>query len=123
MRNTLLRTYQSYIVTIILLLLLKLIYCINRDYHNDAAVRVEAIVLLYKIINNPDLNYAAEIMPLMVDMLEKHKERRYFKDSQLHKLKYRLMQSLLILEPVLNEVREYSVFCLIVKQNFQDLIS
>ncbi|XP_029666388.1 uncharacterized protein LOC115237466 [Formica exsecta] len=73
------------------------------DHNNDAAVRAEATVLLHKIINHLELNYAAVIVPLILEILEKYKNKRYFNDSYLHKLKHRLMQILLILEPVLTE--------------------
>ncbi|XP_050458983.1 uncharacterized protein LOC126855407 isoform X2 [Cataglyphis hispanica] len=70
---------------------------------HDAAIRAEATVLLHKIISHLELNYAAVIVPLILAILEKYKNKRYFNDSYLHKLKHRLMQILLILEPVLSE--------------------
>ncbi|XP_070154969.1 probable methyltransferase TARBP1 [Polyergus mexicanus] len=73
------------------------------DHNNDAAVRAEATILLHKIISHLELNYAAVIVPLILEILEKYKNKRYFNDSYLHKLKHRLMQILLILEPVLTE--------------------
>lgn len=79
-------------------------YSINRDQNNDTAVRVLAIVLLHTMVSYQELNYAATIMPLILELLEKYKNKRYFKDSYIHNLKHRLMQILLILEPVLNDV-------------------
>jgi len=81
-------------------------YCTNRNYYNDTAIRAQAIVLLHRIINHPELNYTTKIIPLVFEIFEKFKNKRYFNDSYIHKLKHRLMQTLLILEPVLNEVCE-----------------
>jgi len=81
-----------------------LIFFINRDHNNDAAIRAEAIILLHRIISNPELNYTTIFVRLILDVLEKNKTKRYFKDSPLHKLKHRIMQVLLILEPVLIKV-------------------
>ncbi|EZA56834.1 putative methyltransferase TARBP1 [Ooceraea biroi] len=73
------------------------------NYNNDAAVRAQATVVLHRIISYPELNYLTKIMSLILEILEKYKNKRYFNDSYLHKLKHRLMQILLILEPILNE--------------------
>ncbi|XP_011690186.1 PREDICTED: uncharacterized protein LOC105451442 isoform X2 [Wasmannia auropunctata] len=78
-------------------------HIVTLDYNNDAAIRAQAIILLHRIINNSESNYAATFVRLILDALEKNKTKRYFKDSPLHKLKHRIMQVLLILEPVLNK--------------------
>ncbi|XP_032671611.1 uncharacterized protein LOC116844322 isoform X2 [Odontomachus brunneus] len=69
------------------------------DHNNDAAVRALATILLHRTARNS----ATTVLPLIFEMLEKHKNKRYFNDSYIHKLKHRLMQILLILEPVMNE--------------------
>lgn len=91
----------------------------NRDHNNDAAIRAKAIVLLHKIINHLELNYATIIVPLILEILEKYKNKRYFNNSYIHKLKHRLIQILLILEPVLSEVSELSVYQLNLSSLFQ----
>lgn len=76
----------------------------NRDYNNDATVRAHATTLLHRIICRPDVNYATAVAPLIFETLEKYRNKRYFNDSYIHKLKHRLMQILLILEPVMSKV-------------------
>ncbi|KYN22698.1 putative methyltransferase TARBP1 [Trachymyrmex cornetzi] len=73
------------------------------DHNNDAAIRAEAVILLHRIISNPEFNYAASFGQSVLNELIKNKTKRYFKDSPLHKLKHRIMQILLILEPVLSK--------------------
>ncbi|KYN44609.1 putative methyltransferase TARBP1 [Trachymyrmex septentrionalis] len=73
------------------------------DHNNDAAIRAEAVILLHRIISNPECNCAASFGQSVLNELIKNKTKRYFKDSPLHKLKHRIMQILLILEPVLSK--------------------
>ncbi|KAL2737261.1 putative methyltransferase TARBP1 isoform X1 [Vespula maculifrons] len=71
------------------------------DNNNDAIVRAQAIVLLHKIITKKP-EYASIFLHSVLAELEKNKNKRYFKDSHLHRIKHRLIQILLVLEPVLN---------------------
>ncbi|EFN85513.1 Probable methyltransferase TARBP1 [Harpegnathos saltator] len=73
------------------------------DHNNDAAVRASAMIILHRIVSIPELNYVMTIVPLIFETLEEYKNKRYFNDSYIHKLKHRLMQILLILEPVMSK--------------------
>lgn len=73
------------------------------DYNNDAIVRAQATILLHKIITKKP-EYANTFLHFVLAELEKNKNKRYFKDSHLHRIKHRLVQTLLVLEPVLNMV-------------------
>ncbi|XP_014488611.1 PREDICTED: uncharacterized protein LOC106751882 isoform X2 [Dinoponera quadriceps] len=78
-------------------------HILTLDHNNDAAVRASATILLHRIVSYPVLNYATTVVPLIFEMLDKYRNKRYFNDSYIHKLKHRLMQILLILEPVMSE--------------------
>ncbi|XP_046830389.1 probable methyltransferase TARBP1 isoform X1 [Vespa crabro] len=71
------------------------------DYNNDAIVRAQATILLHKIITKKP-EYASIFLHSVLAELEKNKNKRYFKDSHLHRVKHRLIQILLVLEPLLN---------------------
>ncbi|XP_036151332.1 uncharacterized protein LOC105836856 isoform X3 [Monomorium pharaonis] len=77
------------------------------DHNNDAAIRAEAIVLLHKIINYSESDcvvaFADTHGQVLINALKTKKTNRYFNDSPLHKLKHRVMQILLILEPALSK--------------------
>ncbi|XP_012234605.2 probable methyltransferase TARBP1 [Linepithema humile] len=93
------------------------------DCSNDAEVRAQAIILLYKLIikdsriQNPGLDFAEISVSFILEILNKYRNKRYFNDSFIHKLKQRVMQILLILEPILNE--EHIV---LLQENIFDLI-
>lgn len=85
----------------------------NRDdefteicYTNDTAVRALATVLLYKIISRPESKDVETVLlySLICETLEKYGNKRYFNDSYTHKIKLRLTQILLILQPTMNKV-------------------
>ncbi|KAK2576673.1 hypothetical protein KPH14_005334 [Odynerus spinipes] len=71
------------------------------DHNIDATVRAQAVILLHKIITTKRENAQIFLHSVLAE-LEKSKNKRYFKDSHLHRVKHRLMQILLILEPVLD---------------------
>nr|XP_034196392.1 uncharacterized protein LOC117611961 isoform X2 [Osmia lignaria] len=73
------------------------------DYNNDTSVRALSIILLYKIIN-ADKEYASMLLPIVLQKLEKFRNKRYFNHSYIHKIKHRIMQILLILQPILNKL-------------------
>ncbi|XP_034196390.2 tRNA (guanosine(18)-2'-O)-methyltransferase TARBP1 isoform X1 [Osmia lignaria lignaria] len=73
------------------------------DYNNDNSVRALSIILLYKIIN-ADKEYASMLLPIVLQKLEKFRNKRYFNHSYIHKIKHRIMQILLILQPILNKL-------------------
>ncbi|KAL6253772.1 hypothetical protein P5V15_015576 [Pogonomyrmex californicus] len=80
------------------------------DNNNDIAIRAEAVILLHKIISHPEIKYVETFTRIVINALEQNKNRRYFKDSILHKLKHRLMQILLILEPILTAELTFLVY-------------
>lgn len=66
-------------------------------------MRAQATILLHKIITKKP-EYASIFLHSVLAELEKNKNKRYFKDSHLHRVKHRLIQILLVLEPLLNMV-------------------
>ncbi|KAI4486649.1 hypothetical protein M0804_006019 [Polistes exclamans] len=77
------------------------LHSLNIDYNIDATVKAHAVILFHKIITeNP--KYALIFWQLVSEELKKYTNKRYFKDSYLHRIKHRLMQILLLLEPLLN---------------------
>ncbi|XP_020300131.1 uncharacterized protein LOC109863885 isoform X2 [Pseudomyrmex gracilis] len=72
------------------------------DQSNDTAIRAQAVILLHKIVSHLKSNNVA-IVSCILEMLDKYKNKRHFNDSYIHKLKHRLMQILLMLEPVLSK--------------------
>ncbi|KOC69711.1 putative methyltransferase TARBP1 [Habropoda laboriosa] len=72
------------------------------DYNNEANIRATSVVLLHKIINE-DKKYASVFLPIILQKLEKYKNKRYFNHSYIHKIKHRIMQILLIIQPVLTK--------------------
>ncbi|OXU28380.1 hypothetical protein TSAR_002234 [Trichomalopsis sarcophagae] len=75
---------------------------INRQCNIDAAIRAAAVLQLIKALQNDNKN-AALLLPLILKKLLAIQKKRYFADSQLHRLKHRLMQILLILQPYLDQ--------------------
>ncbi|CAK9805252.1 Probable methyltransferase TARBP1 [Anthophora plagiata] len=72
------------------------------DYNNDANIRATSVVLLHRIINE-DETFASTFLPIILQKLEKYKNKRYFNHSYIHKIKHRIMQILLIMQPVLTK--------------------
>ncbi|XP_054004821.1 uncharacterized protein LOC128890398 isoform X1 [Hylaeus anthracinus] len=72
------------------------------DHNNEASIRILSVLLLHKIINT-DVKYASMFLPILLKKLEKYKNKRYFHHSYIHKIKHRIMQVLLILQPTLNK--------------------
>ncbi|XP_012146742.2 tRNA (guanosine(18)-2'-O)-methyltransferase TARBP1 isoform X1 [Megachile rotundata] len=91
------------------------------DYNNDTNVRALSIILLYKIIS-ANTEYASTFLPVVLQKLEKYRNKRYFNHSYIHKIKHRIMQILLILQPVLNKLdtitlEEYLCSSLLLESN------
>ncbi|XP_076181951.1 tRNA (guanosine(18)-2'-O)-methyltransferase TARBP1 [Ptiloglossa arizonensis] len=72
------------------------------DHNNDASIRILSVILLHRIISS-DKGYASIFLPMVLQKLEKYKNKRYFNHSYIHKIKHRIMQVLLILQPILNK--------------------
>ncbi|XP_015438417.1 PREDICTED: uncharacterized protein LOC107193477 [Dufourea novaeangliae] len=68
----------------------------------DASIRAVSFLLLHKIIT-ADVEFASAFLSLVLQKLEEYKNKRYFNHSYIHKIKHRLMQTLLILQPILKE--------------------
>nr|XP_033329687.1 probable methyltransferase TARBP1 isoform X1 [Megalopta genalis] len=73
------------------------------DHNSDASIRALSVTLLHKTIT-ADVKFASVFLPIVLQKLEEYKNKRYFNHSYTHKIKHRIMQTLLILHPILNEV-------------------
>lgn len=80
-----------------------------RQSNVDAAIRTVAIVQILKGLQ-ANTNNSAEFLRLVLAKLSVFGAKRYYADSQLHRLKQRLMQILLILQPALDRVRHFFHF-------------
>ncbi|XP_076749120.1 uncharacterized protein LOC143422408 [Xylocopa sonorina] len=74
---------------------MKAILC-NDDYY----IRAISAVMLHKIVSE-DRKYTKTFLQIILQKLEKYKNKRYFNHSYIHKIKHRIMQILLIIQPVL----------------------
>ncbi|XP_017761704.1 PREDICTED: uncharacterized protein LOC108551871 [Eufriesea mexicana] len=72
------------------------------DHSNDINIRAASVVLLHKIINE-DTEFASIFLPKILQKLDKYKHKRYFNHSYMHKIKHRIMQILLIIQPRLTK--------------------
>ncbi|XP_043584923.1 uncharacterized protein LOC122568806 isoform X1 [Bombus pyrosoma] len=72
------------------------------DHNNDANVRAASVILLHQIINE-DREFGSTFLPTILQKLEKYKNKRYFNHSYIHKIKHRIMQTLLIIQPILTK--------------------
>ena len=77
---------------------------------SDAAVRASAIEIILCLISSAKIWTQSLADQLVFDVLEKEKNpelrrTRYFGDSQTHRSKNRILQTLLILEPSISNVR------------------
>ncbi|XP_058801284.1 uncharacterized protein LOC131670013 isoform X2 [Phymastichus coffea] len=75
---------------------------LNRQCNVDVAVRAAAVIQLCKALDDNKEN-ANVLLPFILQKLSSIQSKRYFADSQLHRLKHRIMQTLLILQPHLNK--------------------
>lgn len=93
---------------ILLYIYFLLIFCfsLNRDYNNDVNIRAASVILLHQIINQ-DKKFGTIFLPNILQKLEKYKNKRYFNYSYIHKIKHRIMQILLIIQPILTKVTKY----------------
>ncbi|XP_076647010.1 tRNA (guanosine(18)-2'-O)-methyltransferase TARBP1 [Halictus rubicundus] len=73
------------------------------DHNNDGSIRALSVILLHRTIT-VDVEYATGFLPIVLQKLEEYKNKRYFNHSYIHKIKHRIMQILLVLQPILNEV-------------------
>lgn len=78
-------------------------FFLSRNHNLDSEVRARAVILIFKAITSVD-NYSSSFFPLVMAALRKFKGKRYFGDSNSHRIQQRLFQLLLILEPFLDEV-------------------
>ncbi|CAL7944642.1 unnamed protein product [Xylocopa violacea] len=69
-------------------------------HNDDYYIRAVSAVLLHKIISE-DRKYASMLLQIILQKLENYKNKRYFNHSYVHKIKHRIMQILLIIQPVL----------------------
>ncbi|XP_017876975.1 uncharacterized protein LOC108623164 [Ceratina calcarata] len=81
-------------------------YCLQNikiiDCNDDVNVRAMSVILLHKIINE-DKTYASTFLPRVLTKLEEYKNKRHFSNSYVHKIKHRIMQILLVIQPTLNK--------------------
>ncbi|KOX69854.1 putative methyltransferase TARBP1 [Melipona quadrifasciata] len=72
------------------------------DHNNDVNIRAASVILLHQIINQ-DKRFGTIFLPIVLQKLEKYKNKRYFNHSYIHKIKHRIMQILLIIQPILTK--------------------
>lgn len=77
-----------------------------RNISNDATIRAHAVTLLYKMITD-DQKHAVEMLPLLYAKLTESQTNQNLEDSQLHHLQNRIMQVLLVLQPMLEKVSRH----------------
>lgn len=75
-------------------------YLSNMNVNTTAATRAHAVTLLHKMITD-DPAHGVQLLPLFATQLNESQNKRYFGDSQMHRLKNRIMQVLLVLQPIL----------------------
>ncbi|XP_012266900.2 probable methyltransferase TARBP1 isoform X2 [Athalia rosae] len=78
----------------------------------NAAIRANAVILLHKMIIDEPL-HAVRLLPMMIAVLNEKQNKRYFGDSQIHRQKNRIMQVLLVLQPILEQVETATLYTLI----------
>ncbi|XP_076301824.1 tRNA (guanosine(18)-2'-O)-methyltransferase TARBP1 isoform X2 [Lasioglossum baleicum] len=72
------------------------------DHNNDGSIRALSVILLHKTIT-ADVEFATAFFPIVLQKLGEYKNKRYFNHSYTHRIKHRIMQILLVLQPILNE--------------------
>ncbi|XP_015607513.1 probable methyltransferase TARBP1 isoform X2 [Cephus cinctus] len=72
------------------------------SYNIDTVIRAKSTILLCKAIST-DSEVGATFLSLAARRLESFKNKRYFGDSHLHRIKHRIMQVFLLIVPVLDE--------------------
>lgn len=83
----------------------------RRDLIVDTAIRAQSAIILCNFMKSPNAaEFRANLLTDLLSLLGQNKNKRYFDNSHLHRLKHRVMQTLLILEPFLNEV-SYKLMC------------
>jgi hypothetical protein len=75
-------------------------------------IRAAAVIQLSNALHNDEEN-ASLFFPFIIKKLLTLQNKRYFANSQLHRLKHRILQILLILQPYLNKVFVKILFHLI----------
>lgn len=79
------------------------------NYNNDGEIRARGIILLHRAVCENE-EFASECFHDTVKILKKYKSKRYFADSNSHRIQQRICQVLLILEPSLNPVNILSSY-------------
>ncbi|XP_012273823.1 probable methyltransferase TARBP1 isoform X2 [Orussus abietinus] len=71
----------------------------------NTTVRARAVILLHNILcQNSDCGL--KILPLVIEKLEESTGKRYYGDSYLHRIKHRLLQVLLLIEPMIHKAED-----------------
>ncbi|KAK0181432.1 hypothetical protein PV327_003720 [Microctonus hyperodae] len=70
----------------------------------DVLFRAECILLLLRVMNSVGAQYfSVNTVLFFTSILVNLKNKRYFADSNIHRIKHRVMQLLLIIQPLLDE--------------------
>ncbi|XP_043464072.1 uncharacterized protein LOC122499663 isoform X2 [Leptopilina heterotoma] len=72
------------------------------NYNIDSEIRARGIILLHRAVCENE-EFAIVIFHHALKIFKKYKDKRYFADSNSHRIQQRICQILLILEPILNE--------------------
>lgn len=77
-----------------------------QNYNSDNEIRARGIILLHRAIC-VDENFVTEFFHSLMKNLMRFKGKRYFADSNSHRIQQRIFQCLLIMEPILNLVNNF----------------
>ncbi|KAJ8669844.1 hypothetical protein QAD02_001103 [Eretmocerus hayati] len=87
---------------------------INRQSNVDGTIRAAAVLCLMNILGT-DASAASMILPLVLEKFAAVQNKRYYADSQVHRLKQRTLQVLLILQPFLKNEESIQILYHILK--------
>lgn len=76
-----------------------------QNHNIDNEIRARGFIFFHRALC-VDENFSTDILHFAIKSLKKFKGKRYFSDSNSHRIQQRIFQTLLILEPILNMVNE-----------------
>ena len=82
-------------------------YVCCSDCYADSEVRMRALqMMLHLCTEKKNQHFASQLVEALIekDKIESSSKSRYYNDSHLHRIKHRILQNLLILEPLLGSV-------------------
>ncbi|XP_043277155.1 uncharacterized protein [Venturia canescens] len=79
---------------------------LHSNIGKDISIRCRAVIAMMEFLGEPkELNstFREKMLQEILLILKNHRNKRYFDNSHVHRLKHRAMQALLVLEPYLND--------------------